>query len=142
MRILVAVDGSAYSLRAVRNLVEHADWYREPPEVELVYVNPPLPYGGRAESVLGRKRIDRYHREEGETALRGARKQLAAAGIRHVDHVLVGPVAESIVRLARTRKCDVILIGTHGRSAAGNLLLGSVANKVLHLATVPVQLVR
>lgn len=142
MRILLAVDGSSYALRAVRNLVEHADWYREPLEVELVFVNLPLPYEGRAGSVIGRRRIDRYYQDEGEAALRGAIRRLDAAGVRHVDHILVGPIAESIVRLAKARKCDFIFIGTHGRTAAGNLLLGSVANKVLHLATVPVLLVR
>ena len=42
----------------------------------------------------------------------------------------------------RAARCDLVFIGTHGRSATGNMLLGSVATKVLHLASVPVLLVR
>lgn len=142
MKILIAVDGSKYSLNAVRNLIEHADWYRRPLEVELVYVNPPLPYEGRARAVIGKKQIARYYQEEGETALSKAGKMLDAAGIGYAAHTLVGPVAESIVQQAKALKCDLIFIGTHGRTAAGNMLLGSVANKVLHIARVPVLLVR
>ena len=142
MRILIAVDGSKYSLNAVSNLIEHADWYRGPLRVELVYVNLPLPYEGRASSVIGRKQIERYYREEGEAALRKARKMLDTAGIPCAAHILTGPLAESIVQQARALKCDLIFIGTHGRTAAGNMLLGSVANKVLHIASVPVLLVR
>jgi nucleotide-binding universal stress UspA family protein len=142
VKILIAVDGSKYSLDAVSNLIGHADWYRGPLEVELIYVNPPLPYAGRAGAVIGKKQIARYYQEEGEAALIRAKKMLDAAGVRYAAHILVGPVAESIVQQAKALKCDLIFIGTHGRTAAGNMLLGSVANKVLHIAKVPVLLVR
>ena len=142
MKILIAVDGSKYSLNAVRNLVEHADWYHGPLKVELVYVNPPLPYGGRAAAVLGSKRVSRYYQEEGEAALVRAKRMLDAAGVRYTAHILVGPVAESIVQQAKALNCNLIFIGTHGRTAAGNMLLGSVANKVVHISKVPVLLVR
>jgi nucleotide-binding universal stress UspA family protein len=92
--------------------------------------------------VLGSKRISRYYEEEGEAALARAKRMLDAAGIRSTPHILVGPVAESIVQEANALKCDLIFIGTHGRTAAGNMLLGSVANKVLHISKVPVLLVR
>lgn len=142
MKILLAVDGSSYSLDAVRHLIEHADWYRGPLRVDLVYVNPPLPYSGRVSGVVGKGQIERYHQEEGEAALAGAKKLLDAAGVAYTTHIHTGPVAETIVRLSKLRKCDLIFVGTHGRTAAGSLLLGSVANKVLHLSTVPVLLVR
>jgi nucleotide-binding universal stress UspA family protein len=142
MKVLVAVDGSERSLDAVRSLVGRVGWYRDPLDVQLVYVNPPMPYEGRVASVVGREQIERYQREEGEAALGGAKQLLDAAGIRHAEHILIGPVPETLVKEANALKCDMILIGTHGRTAAGNILLGSVANKVLHLATVPVLLVR
>ena len=142
MKILIAVDGSKYSLNAVSNLIEHAEWYRGPLAVELVYVNPPLPYEGRAEAVIGKGQIARFYQEEGESALMKAKELLAAAGIRYAAHILVGPVADSIVEQAEALKCDLIFIGTHGRTAIGNMLLGSVANKVLHIARMPVLLVK
>lgn len=142
MKILVAVDGSKRSLKAVSNLIEHASWYNRPLKVELVYVNPPLPYEGRVSAVVSKAQIARYHQEEGEAALAEARKMLDAAGIQYTANILGGPIALEVARHAKARKCDMIFIGTHGRTAAGNMLLGSVANKVLHIADVPVLLVR
>lgn len=142
MKILVAVDGSQYSLSAVRSLIEHVDWYKERPEVQLVYVNPRLPYEGRAGSVLGQGEIDRYYREEGEAALADAKRLLKNANIRHAEHIFVGVAADVLVEKAGSMKCDLIMIGTHGRTAATTMLLGSVANKVLHISNIPVLLVR
>src|SRR5690606_7989578 len=126
MKILVAIDGSQHSLSAVRNLIEHVDWYRERPEVQLVYVNPRLPYEGRAGSVLGKQEIERYYREEGEAALVDAKQLLKNANISHTEHVFVGPVADVLVEKANSMNCDLIMIGTHGRTSATSMLLGSV----------------
>ena len=142
MKILLAVDGSKYSLDAVDCLIEHADWYRDKPVVELVTVHLPLPKLPRMGLVVGKNQIQRYYDEEGEARLARAKNRLDGAGISYKATVLVGGIAESIVRHAARTRCDQILIGTHGRNAAGNMLLGSVATKVLHLSPVPVLLVR
>ena len=65
-----------------------------------------------------------------------------AAGIAYKAGILVGKVAESIVQHAAKTRCDLIFIGTHGRTEAANMLLGSTATKVLHISKVPVLLVR
>ena len=142
MKILLAVDGSKNSIDAVACLIAHADWYREKPAVELVTVHAPVPKLPRMSLVVSKKQIQRYYEEEGEAALAAAKKKLGAAGIEFHAHVLVGPVAESIVQHASKTRCDQIFIGTHGRTAAGNMLLGSTATKVLHISTLPVLLVR
>lgn len=142
MKILLAVDGSKHSLRAVDCLIAHADWYREKPTVELLTVHLPVPKLPRMGLVVGKNQIERYYREEGEACLAAAKKKLDAAGIEYKTNILVGRVAESIVRQAAKTRCDQIFIGTHGRTAAGNMLLGSVATKVLHISTIPVLLVR
>ena len=142
MRILVAVDGSKCSLAAVKSLARHADWYREQPAVELVHVHLPVPPVHGLGKVVGRKDIERYYQEEGEAALAEARRLLDAAGVPYSTRVLVGPVAETLVEHAAAQGCDLIVVGSHGRSELGNLLLGSVATKVLHLAPVPVLVVR
>jgi len=54
----------------------------------------------------------------------------------------VGPVAEILVAHAKARRCGMIVIGSRGMGAAGNLLLGSTATKVLHLSGVPVLVAR
>lgn len=142
MRILLAVDGSKHALRAVDCLVEHADWYREKPTVELVTVHLPVPKLPRMGMVVGRNQIQRYYQEEGEAALAAAKRKLDAAGIEYRASILVGRIAEAIVQHAMKTRCDLIFVGTHGRSAAANMLVGSVATKVLHISKTPVLLVR
>ena len=142
MKILLAVDGSKSSLDAVDCVIDHADWYREKPEVELLTVHLPVPKLPRMGLVVGKNQIERYYREEGEAMQAGAKKKLDAAGIRYNASILVGPIAETIVAHAKKANCDLIFIGTHGRSATGKLLLGSTAAKVTHISPVPVLLVR
>jgi nucleotide-binding universal stress UspA family protein len=79
-----------------------------------------------------------------------ARRQLArlvatakAAGVRASGVVLdIGVTHERIVRFARARRADLIVIGTHGRSGLTRALLGSVASRVLAAARCPVLTVR
>jgi nucleotide-binding universal stress UspA family protein len=142
MKILVAVDGSKQSLKAVQLLVEHCDWYRSQPEVELVTVHLPVPKLPRMGIAVGKDQIEKYYREEGEANLASARKMLDAARIPYQAHVLVGAVAEAIVKHANDKRCDLIYIGTHGRTALGKALIGSTATKVLHISDTPVLLVK
>jgi nucleotide-binding universal stress UspA family protein len=142
MKILLAVDGSKFSLIAVDCVIEHADWYREKPTVELVTVHAPVPKLPRMGLVVGKNQIQRYYEEEGEAALAAAKKKLDAAGLAYKSSVLIGQVAEMIVQQASKSRCDLIAIGSHGRTEAGNMLLGSTATKVLHISKIPVLLVR
>ena len=138
MKILVAVDGSKPSLKAVQLLVEHSDWYRDPPEVELVAIHLPVP----KVSHIGKSQLERYYQEEGEGMLAAAKKKLDGAGIPYKATVLVGPVAETLVKHAKDKRCDLIYIGTRGMSELGKALVGSTATKVLHISDVPVLLVK
>ena len=138
MRILIAVDGSKPSLKAVQTLIEHAERYNRRPEVELLAVHLPVPRVGHT----NKAQLERYYQEEGEGMLAAAKKKLDAAGLRYNAEVLVGPVAESIVKHAKSRRCDLIFIGTRGMSEIGKALVGSTATKVLHIADTPVLLVK
>ena len=79
-------------------------------------------------------------REEGEEAL------AAAAGRAATDRVetalLDGPPSNEILRDAEESGCDLIVMGTHGRGGLNRLLLGSVAERVVRSAEVPVMTVR
>jgi nucleotide-binding universal stress UspA family protein len=142
MKILLAVDGSKYSLDAVKFMIEHTDWYRDKPIVDLVHVHLPVPSFRGMSKVISKSDIQQYYQEEGEAALAEAKKILDAARIEYTAHILVGPIAETLTKHAEKAHCEFILIGTHGRSSVGAMLLGSVALKLLHIATVPVLLVR
>ena len=142
MKVLIAVDGSKNSLDAVQCLIDHADWYRGKPEVELLTVHLPVPKLPRMGLAVSKSQVQRYYEEEGEARLAAARRRLEAAGIPHKATVLVGPVAETIVKRAKDTRCDLIYIGTRGMTEIGKALIGSTANKVLHLADTPVLLVK
>jgi nucleotide-binding universal stress UspA family protein len=138
MKILVAVDGSKPSLKAVQLLIDHADWYRSRPEVELVTIHLPVPTVRH----LNKAQVEKYYAEEGEAMLAPAKKKLDAAGVAYEARVLVGPVAETLVKHAKDKRCDVIYIGTRGMTAMGAALLGSTATKVLNISETPVLLVK
>jgi nucleotide-binding universal stress UspA family protein len=142
MKILVAVDGSKPSLEAVDWLVAHARQFREPPAVQLLTVHQPIPKLARFGLRMKKAEIAKWYRGQGEANLKQARSKLQRARLRYDAQIHVGPVAETIVRHAKRTKCDLIVIGTSGMGAAGNLLAASVASKVLDLATLPVLLAR
>jgi nucleotide-binding universal stress UspA family protein len=142
MKILIAVDGSKPSLDAVQALVDHADWYREAPKVELVTVHLPVPKLPGMGAAVGKGQIQKYYEEEGQAKLASARRKLDAARVPYEARVLVGPIAETIVKHAKDKRCDLIYIGTRGMSELGKALLGSTATKVLHISDVPVLLVK
>lgn len=143
VKILLAVDGSESSVRATRKLVELLSSYKEVPQIDLVNVRQPLPYLGRFSGVvITRDMVQRYYEEEGEQALAPSAKVLDEAGVRYATHVLVGDVPQTIVHHAYQSECTMIYMGTRGMTAISNLVLGSVATKVLHLAEIPVVLVR
>jgi nucleotide-binding universal stress UspA family protein len=142
LKVLLAVDGSESALRATAKLIETAAWYKEPLQVELVAVHLPVPHiGGFSGVVLTHDMIDRHYREEGEKMLAPSRELLDAARVKYTPHVLVGPIAQTIVEHARKSGCQVIYLGTRGMTALPNMLLGSIATKVLHLAQIPVVLI-
>ncbi len=142
MKILLAVDGSKNSLDAVRNLIGHTSWFSTKPQVLLTYVHLPVPKVGAFGMGPSKAVLEKYYREEGEAALAKAKKMLEKAKITHNLVVLVGPIAETLCKLAVDRKVDLIYVGTRGLTAAGNMIMGSVATKVLHIARVPVLLVK
>jgi nucleotide-binding universal stress UspA family protein len=142
MKILLAVDGSKSSLKAVEFLIGHAGWYRETPKVELVTVHLPVPKLPRMHLVVSKADIQRYYEAEGEERLAPAKKRLDAAGIAYRERILVGAVAETIVKHAADSRCDLIVIGSRGMTELGKALLGSTAAKVLHLSGLPALLVK
>lgn len=137
MKILLAVDGSEISLRAVHSLIDHAKWFADKPELHLLTVHPPIP-GGLATQYVSHAALAQYYREEGEAALAPARQLLDGASLPHIPHIHVGEPAAVIVKVAQELGCELICMGSHGHGALQNAILGSVATRVLHLARVPV----
>ena len=141
MRILLPVDGSDCALAAAARLVTLAGDLRETPEIHLLNVHPPIPIG-RVQAHLGKETLNAYYLEEGQAQMASAQACLAAAGLAFTPHLHVGLPAEVIARLAGELHCDLIVMGSHGRSALSGMVAGSVATRVLHLAPCPVLLVK
>ena len=141
MKILLPVDGSECALRAVDQLISHSAWFRDMPEIHLLHVHAPIPIG-RVQAHVGKETLHAYYLEESQASLLEAQQKLDAAGCAHTTHIHVGQPAEVIAKLAAEQGCDLIVMGTHGRGGIAGLVTGSVANRVLHLASCPVLLVK
>jgi nucleotide-binding universal stress UspA family protein len=141
-RILIAIDGSKHSAKVVKAAIRHVSQYRETPELHLTFVHLPVPALHGAFGGVGAKALQRYYREEGTDALRPSAALLERAKLACTTHIMVGPIAETIVGQAKKLKCDTILMGTHGVGAVSGILLGSVAAKTVHLSECPVTLIR
>jgi nucleotide-binding universal stress UspA family protein len=138
LKVLVPVDGSNNCLRAVQSLIRQATLYKEPLEIHLLNVQHPFP--GTVRGV--HEQAEQHHQEEGAKALAGARTLLDEAGLKYTHHVAVGEIAEVVAHFVKDKQLDQVMMGTRGMSAAANMLLGSVASKILHLVEVPVLLVK
>ena len=137
---LVPIDGSDVALNSIGWIIRHAGEYRDPPHIHLINVQATLPNDiGR---FINAEAIRDFHLENGMSALARARDQLTAAGLAPELHVLMGNAAATITEFADSHGCTQIVIGTRGHSGLTGTLLGSVAMKVVHLARVPVLLVR
>lgn len=141
-RLLVPTDFSATSDRAVNYAIDMAA--RLGTSVHLMHVlgEPShaslYPDGHFVELATLRRRII----EDAETQLAGLAARFVSAGVVVTTHVMFGNPASSVVQQALLRGMDLIIIGTHGRSSVGHLLLGSVAERVARTAPCPVLMVR
>lgn len=137
MKALIAIDGSEHALRALRYVLDHQDFFSTNPELVLVNVHLPVP-SVRAKAVLGSEAIEQYYKEESEEALAPARALLAGKPCRVTERSIVGQPTQEIINAAKQEGCDLIIIGTHGRSAIGDLLVGSVAMRIIATSPIPV----
>lgn len=142
LKFLLAVDGSDAAIGATRKLIEMARWCKDQVQVEVVAVHLPIPpIGGLFNTVVNQKMVEQYYKDEGVQMLAASEKLLNEAGIAHKSHILVGKIAETIVEHGDANRCQMIFMGTRGMTALSNMVMGSIATKVVHLALVPVVLV-
>jgi len=138
-KILVPVDGSAHSERAVRHVVSLVRQGQKV-EVHLLNVQPALT--GNVVTFIDKPTRDDYHREEADKALAGARAVLKEAGIAAIEHIGVGVPGPTIVAFAKRLGCAQVVMGSHGLGAAMQLVLGSVAQDVVRNTSCVVTIVK
>ena len=137
---LVPLDFSDYSDYALDYATVLAQKLQA--RLTLVHVLQPLVVGG-ADMGLG---IPYTYAQQVEDETRQSMQQclerVTAAGVQSEGMVVHGVPWHEIVNMAKSRAHDLIIMGTHGRTGLQHVLLGSVAEKVVRLASCPVLVVR
>ena len=140
MNILLPVDGSDYTKRMLAFVAAHDELLSADNQYTLFTAVAPIP--PHVSRFLDKSVLSSYYAEQAEAVLGPVRKFVEQhswkASFLHVH----GPAAEAIAALANESRFDLIVMGSHGHSALGNVVLGSVANGVLARCKAPVLLVR
>ena len=137
MKFLIPIDGSASANHAVEWLINSIGWLKEMPQIFLINVQWKLS-SGNVMMFISQDTIEGHYQEQSMAALAEARKN----GLTYHYHISIGTPAEAIVQYAEEQKIDQIIMRAHGQGALSTFLLGSVVSKVLHLASMPVLLVK
>jgi nucleotide-binding universal stress UspA family protein len=140
MRIVLAADGSNYTKKALAFLVTHESLAGPDDEIVVVHAQPALP--PRVRSAVGSDVVKSYQSEEAEKVLLPIRRFLDKHDLKYRCEWSVGPADDQILRTAKKAKAHLIVMGTHGHGVLGRTLMGSVAQKVVTGADVPVMLVK
>jgi nucleotide-binding universal stress UspA family protein len=137
-RILVPTDGSAEMTRVSDHAMELAK--RCEAALRILYVVDESSYATVPESLQEKVRAALVG--DGESATRSLARRVSSEGIPFERQILVGNPATAIIRYAEDEDCDLIVMGTHGRTGQEYYLLGSVAEKVVQFSAVPVLTIR
>lgn len=136
-KILLPVDGSIHSDSAADMVIDIAS--KNNATVVLLHVRRPVPTG------LGQPNADELLNlltDGAEAVVDHYRRRLEAADLDHIDLIIGGDVGETITNVARVEKCDLIVMGSKGKSDLVGLILGSATHKVLHTTELPVLVVK
>jgi nucleotide-binding universal stress UspA family protein len=134
------MDGSRNAMRALDYVLGQTR--REAVSVQLIYVHFIPPFYENPGAYLRRDENRRFADKCAKAALAPAARKLARAGVEHRTMVKLGDAAPEIARAAARMNCESIVMGSRGMGAVKSLVLGSTAMKVIHLATVPVTIVK
>ena len=140
MKMLLAADGSPYTKRMLAYLAAHDEWLARDHDYTVFHGVLALPH--RAAAYAGLALVRSYYDDDAETVFRPIRAFLKRHGIEATFVHKIGDPAGNIAKLAAKGKFDLLVMGSHGRGALGNLVLGSTATKVLAQCSTPVLLIR
>jgi nucleotide-binding universal stress UspA family protein len=141
--ILVATDGSEIAGRAVSHATELAQKLK----AKLLIVTITEPFHilslGIEQLESTRPEYNRHMAEHAQTVLASAARVASDAGVEcQMFHRSAEHPHTAILHVANDRGCDLIVVGSHGRSALSSLLLGSTTLKILSHGTIPVLVTR
>lgn len=138
MRVLVPVGMSPNSEGAVRHVMRR---FMNDSSLEIHLLNVQPSFGNYMARFIGRRNAHEFHHEESEKALRPSMRILDGSGIPYDVHMKVGDSAQLIVETAKSLNCDEIVMGTARKDSLTRLIESSITNRVIELATIPVEVV-
>lgn len=140
MKILMAVDGSEYTRRMTGFVEAHDELF--PPGTEFTLLTMVLPLPDRAAAFMSQQSIESYYQNAADEVFVTVRNFVNQRGAKARFHHRVGHAAEGVATLAQQEHFDLVMLGSHGHSTLGNLVLGSVATGVLSRCKTPALIVR
>jgi len=145
-RILVAIDDSSTSAKALDEAIALAHMLGSQLRIAHISDEGPITQHGRGiGTYLDIEKVKDEMRAQGNRLLDAAVAKAAGAGCQ-ADRVLLesgrNRVAERIIEAARDWGADLVVIGSHGRRGFERLLVGSVAERLVRIATTSLMLVR
>ena len=141
MKILIAVDGSAYTQKALSYLLANRAMFVDGHELTIVHVCTGI--SGHVARHLSKEVIADYYAEENAKVIEPVKARFAESGVTNytVDK-RHGHAAEEILKSAAAVHAELIVLGTHGHGIFGRALMGSVATKVISETDTTVMLVQ
>jgi nucleotide-binding universal stress UspA family protein len=140
MKILIAVDGSAFTKRMLAYLTAHDEFPGRGHDYTVLHTVAPVP--PRAAAALDKGTLDAYYDEEATKVFKPIRAFLGKQGLEAGYVHKVGHASDVIAQTAEKGKYGLLVMGSHGHGSLANLVLGSVATKVMAKCGVPVLLIR
>lgn len=140
MKIMLAVDGSKYTKRMLAYVTAHDEWLGKGHDYTVFAGVLAVPHA--ASAFIDADTVRKFYDDDAETIFKPIRPFLAKQGIEARYVHKVGHPAELIAKAADKGKFDLLIMGSHGHSNLGNIVLGSVATRVLAACSTPVLLVR
>ena len=144
-RILIPTDGSAISRKAVKQGVAFAKsigatvvGFFSPEDYRAIMYTEYMPA-----TLLSQEEFEAQAKKAAEKQLAQVQKAAEAADVRYESYWTISITPwEAIIEAARKKKCDLIFMGSHGRTGLAGLVLGSTTTKVLTHSKVPVLVTR
>jgi nucleotide-binding universal stress UspA family protein len=141
MKILLAVDGSIYSTKAIDYVAANRGMFVDGHELILVHVCAGIP--GHVARHVSKDVVKDYYSEEQAKVIEPLKTHLAERGIANYTlDARHGHAPEEIIEAANERQAGLIVMGTHGHGLFGRALMGSVATKVIAESKIAVLLVK
>ena len=136
MNILVPLDGSEYSQKALLQACDMAKNYQS--NLILVYVvDKPISL-----NLLDRKEYLKILRSFGQKVLVKAKQTAKLEGLDATTIMKEGNISNEILKLAKIKKCNLIIIGSKGLGTTARFFLGSVSNKLANSSTCSILIVK